>query len=179
MSKPIDLSFVTFVVMMNPDTADGPALDVTRACVEGQNQAASTVLSWHYPEGKADIETRWTAFVDAGDTIHPCYVKWLRQYQAEWGCVIFRRRTWSPALYKHVTLPDRDLPSLEPGQVGTSFAVRTAVIDEYDLRFPHFGGDFAADYLRQLREHDIRLYIHPETAITGRPGPSEPARETT
>jgi glycosyltransferase involved in cell wall biosynthesis len=113
------------------------------------------------------VDTRWTAFLDDDDYLDPRYVKWLKQYQQEWGCIVFRM--------KHPTLgvlPDKDLPQIKWGGVGISFAVRTALVAEYGLAFVReqdpdsYENALNEDitFLQELQNHQIRLYIHPEVA---------------
>jgi glycosyltransferase involved in cell wall biosynthesis len=69
------------------------------------------------------VSTKWTAFLDDDDTLAPDYVKWLREYGATADVVVFRM--YHPELG---VLPPVGMTAeeLRWGQVGISFAVRTA-----------------------------------------------------
>lgn len=116
-----------------------------------------TDLKQQIAVGTSAANTRWVAYLRADAWIDPRYVKWLKQWQNDWGVVIFR------SLGDDGVKPDRDMPSLDKWGLRLSFAIRTAVLDELGVALDP--EDLTGiDLLNKLRERDIRLFIHPETA---------------
>lgn len=116
----------------------------------------------------------WTGFVDDDDTIHPCYVEWLREHDAhrEFPCVVFRMD--DPRLG---ILPSIEAPRIAWGQVGISFAVRTRLLHEYSLRFikeqegvsPPVNEDI--ELLNAIQKLGLRIFISPHVAYYVRQEP--------
>jgi len=122
------------------------------------------------PEGELPVE--WLAFLDDDDTVTPNYVQLLRREHAD--VVIFRML--HPQLG---VLPDPTEPQLCWGQVGISFAVRRAFVQEHHLRFEReyvYAGHPAhtpfnedIDFLRKCQAHGARVLLHPEITYYVRP----------
>lgn len=108
-----------------------------------------------------DAQGEWIAFVDDDDTLEPAYIEHLRQHSEDYpqaDVVIFRML--HP---KFGVLPRKELPLIEHGQVGISFAIKHKVA----LQYPFNTGDAQApipddiDLLKRLKGAGYEMYISP------------------
>lgn len=119
-------------------------------------------------QGLGLVTGRWTGFLDDDDTLSPDYVKWLKGAEPVdegVGVVVFRML--HPELG---ILPSLESPEIEWGQVGVSFAVRTALLDGVEFIREEYPDDLGKAVnedialLKELEGNGARLLLRDEIA---------------
>jgi hypothetical protein len=100
------------------------------------------------------IDTPWVGFVDDDDTLSPYYIQHLMEDMKDHDIILFRM------IYKNrVFLPPTNISSLQKGQIGISFCLKTHLIkNDPELRFQN---DSFEDYLflQKLIEKGYSIFV--------------------
>lgn len=150
-----------------PDLPDSVVDDKRIQYIAAQRGSAGLARNVALPY----VKTKWTAFLDDDDFLGVDYVKWLRHYGKSKDVVVFRMYHPELGVLPPVGMTPEEL---RWGQVGISFAVRTAFFEDDGTRFiaekdpdnPQPGRAMNEDIklIEELRERDARFVIADEIA---------------
>lgn len=79
-----------------------------------------------------EVDTKWIGFLDDDDILYPRYIDELKLENSDLGFVLFR-------MMRDRIIPKPGLYDIVQGQVGISFAVKTELVKQYNLKFVKSG----------------------------------------